>query len=110
MRARGERFERHRRVMFGVGVDRDGVGLERFERLGQVVKARDTSELLVEIAARRGVAGAQAHELEAVDRLIGACVAHPHGAEANDEDALGPRDVRIWRVAHRCFPALGSRR
>ncbi len=90
MRARGERFERHRRVMFGVGVDRDRVGLERFERFGQAVKARNAGERLVEIGSRRGVAGAEAHELEAVDRLIGARVAHAHRAEPDDEDALGP--------------------
>ena len=52
---------------------------------------------LVEIGARRGVAGAKPDELEALDRLIGARVAHSHRAEANDEhvDALALQGVRV---------------
>ena len=97
-------------MMFCVGVDGDRVGFERFKRFCQAVKARNAGERLVEIAARRGVAGTQADELEALDRLIGARVAHAHRAEADDEDALGLWHVRIVRLAHRCFSASGSRR
>ena len=60
----------------------------------------DAPNRRVEIGSRRGVAGAQADELEAVDRLIGAGVAHAHGAEPDDQYALALRDVRIWRLAH----------
>ena len=58
MRARSERLERHRRMMFGVSVDRDRVGFERFKRLRQAVKARDAGKRLVEIGSRRRLAGA----------------------------------------------------
>ncbi len=51
MRARGERFERHRRVMFGIGVDRDRVGLERLKGLRQAIEARNAGERLVEIGS-----------------------------------------------------------
>ena len=76
-------------MMFGVSVDRDRVGFERFKRLRQAVKARKAGERPVEIGSRRGVARAQAQKLEAVDRLIGARMAHAHRAEADDEHALG---------------------
>jgi hypothetical protein len=73
--------------MFSIGVDRDRVWLERLKRFRQAVKARNAGKRLVEVAARRGVAGAEAREIEAVDRLIGAGVAHAHRAEPDDQDA-----------------------
>ena len=89
MRARRERLQRHRRVVLGIGVDRDRVGLERLEGFRQAVEARNAGEGRVEIGSRGGVAGAQAHEVEAVDGLIGARMAHAHRAEPDDEHALG---------------------
>ncbi len=38
MRARGERLKRHRRMMFGIGADRDRVGLQRLQRLAEASK------------------------------------------------------------------------
>ena len=106
MRAGRERLERHRRVMLGIGRDRDRVGLQRRERLVETLEARQAREFLVEILSRGGVAGAQAHELEAVDRLIGAGVAQAHRAEADDKDALPFRGLGRVRVAHRPSPLL----
>ena len=54
MRARGERLERHRRVMLGIGGDRDGVGLERGERFGQAFEPRNAGNSWSR-SPRRGV-------------------------------------------------------
>jgi hypothetical protein len=67
------------------------------KRFGEAVKARNAGKCRVEIGSRRGVAGAQADELEAVDRLIRARVAHTHRAEADDEDAPDARHPHTIR-------------
>ena len=58
---------------------------------------------MVEIVAARGVAGAEAHKVETVDRLIGARMAQPHRAEPDDENALalhafGAAAFGHWRL------------
>jgi hypothetical protein len=82
-------------VVLGIGADGDGVRLERLERFCQALVTRQAGEFLVKIFADRGLVGAEAHELEAVGRAIGARVAHAHRAESDDEDALAHNDVRI---------------
>ena len=81
--------------MFGISADGDRVGFEGGERFGQALIARQAGEFLFEIVAARGVAGAEAHEVEAVDRLIGARMAQPHRAEPDDENALARADLSI---------------
>ena len=91
--------------MLGIGADRDRVGLERAKRFGQAFVARQAGEFLVEIMPARGVAGAQAHELETVDRAIGAGVAHPHRAEPDDENAL-QLHASACAISHSCAGSL----
>ena len=55
-----------------------------------MLESRQAGELPVEVLSHSGVAGAEAHELEAVDRPVGARMADPHRAEADDKDPLAP--------------------
>ena len=58
VRAGLERLEGHRRVVLGIGGDRDRIRLQRFKRLAELVEAGDAGEVPVEVLARGGVAGA----------------------------------------------------
>ena len=51
VRARGERLERHRGVMLGVGADGDGVGMGRGETLVERLEARHAGEFGLEVGA-----------------------------------------------------------
>ena len=88
VRARFQRLQRHRRVEFGIGGDRDRIGLQRGKRGGKILEARNAGKFGVEIAARGGFMRAQADEIEALDRLVGARVARPHRSQAHCEHAL----------------------
>jgi hypothetical protein len=108
VRARFKRLERHWRVMLGVGADRDRVGFERRQRFGQALEARQAWELDLQIMAPSGIAGAQADELETVDRPIGARVAQSHRAEPYDENALRLH-AGACAISHSCAGSLWKR-
>ena len=92
-------------MMLGIGADGDRVGLEGGERFGQAFVTRQAGEFLVEIMPGRGVAGAEAYEVEAFDRPIGAGVAQPHGAKPDDENAL-PLHAGAFAISHSCAGSL----
>ena len=94
--------------MLRIGGDRDRVGLQRAKRFGQAFVARQAGEFLVEVMPARGVAGAEAHEVETVDRPIGAGVAQPHRAEPDDENAL-PLHAGACAISHSCAGSLWKR-
>ena len=65
-------------------------GFDFGERGGEILEARDIGEFGGEIGARGGAMRAQAGERKTFDRAIGACMAEPHRAEADDEHANRP--------------------
>ena len=102
VRACGERLERHRGVVLGVGADGDGVGTGRGEGFVERLEARRAGKLRLKVGSLRRVAGAQPDEFELVDRFVGPRVAGPHRAEANHENTHA-------LCAHRSSPVFRER-